>query len=324
MNIQPGTVAVVAVIAAFTLVLLFVFWCLDTFRFRLLVPQHFYDSYFINYRLLAILRILTFLFCLGTVIYLGVDEDDGRRYRFYQNITFLVLTVYMFMAMINSLIAWIFGPDEFDWAFYHSWLFRKRCYLSWILYMIAFPAVIWSVVIFWAVIFPRDDDDDRDGHVDYTMVVTSGVSLILILMEMWFSAMPLSPVGWAYSMILPIVYVYAIWVAVKSGASWPYSVMDTDKHYSPYWYMGGLLIHILFYYLAFAATSVRDLCAWCCNRRQAFARNVPAHDPAHPNVVPAPYSVAQPTTSSQRASYTGAPAHHTTIYTQTQQASSYA
>ena len=60
------------------------------------------------------------------------------------------------------------------------------------------------------------------------------------------------------SSLAPALYISTEWIAHKYGAAWAYDFLQTDKASAPGWYIGLLLMHVVFYALAYFIIKGRD------------------------------------------------------------------
>lgn len=95
-------------------------------------------------------------------------------------------------------------------------------------------------------------------------------NLLFIVVELFLNEMCVSLFHGVFLVAQAIIYALVQWLlmATVHDYVYPYSFLDTSAHGAPYWYLGMLAAHLVFFLIAFALFKLRD----CCRGPKAVRR----------------------------------------------------
>ena len=129
-----------------------------------------------------------------------------------------------------------------------------------ILFDICFACCFLVATVLWLILYPLAKQAGTASHllnpVSYTQ---HGINVLLLSVEFGFNHLQVHPLHAAYLVYWPTTYALFAWIVHGSTTRgfWPYPFMKVREPYSPLWYLGLLVAHLVFFALVYGASQLK-------------------------------------------------------------------
>eukprot|EP00698_Gefionella_okellyi_P004298 TRINITY_DN13981_c0_g1_i1.p1 TRINITY_DN13981_c0_g1~~TRINITY_DN13981_c0_g1_i1.p1 ORF type:complete len:300 (+),score=23.90 TRINITY_DN13981_c0_g1_i1:69-968(+) len=225
-----------------------------------LQPRDFVVSYLLPDVGLLIWRIIAFCYFFITVVYMGVVSWNGRDLRFFTNLTYICQLAYFVFALVLSVIHQILpsvlASTRSHWFFYGLQIF----------YECLTPNAIIVTIVYWTLLAPANPSG--------TTFLVHAVNSPMMLLETMFNHIDHVPLHVIFQVSTALIYMFYSWIWYGAANLWIYTFLDWSSRWAAAFYIGLLIAFVIFYFLVFGLTKLRNRVCALRNPKQLSANDV--------------------------------------------------
>ncbi|KAG9405687.1 hypothetical protein AC1031_003598 [Aphanomyces cochlioides] len=113
-------------------------------------------------------------------------------------------------------------------------------------------------LVFWAVVHPTSPGQ----VITLNLVYQHGINCVLLIIELAFNGFVVRGSTFGYTLLFPALYGILSWIGHETWLNgvWPYKFLDISSPASPGWYIGVVLVHPIFLWVAIQLSKLKRRC----------------------------------------------------------------